>query len=71
MDTVTKTRKDTLKTASMKLVQQVSEATGAFIGNRITDKIKTYVWYEFKKCWKNSYYPRIKQDIFNRLGLVL
>ena len=55
----------------MKLVQQVSEATGAFIGNRITDKIKTYVWYEFKKCWKNSYYPRIKQDIFNRLGLVL
>ena len=39
MDTATKTGIDAAKTASERLVQKTAEATGDFIGNKITDKI--------------------------------
>ena len=39
LDTGTKTGIDVLKSASKKLGHKVAEATGEFIGNKITDKI--------------------------------
>ena len=39
MDTATKTKIDTGKTASKRVVQKTAEATGDLIGNKIADKI--------------------------------
>ena len=39
MHAATKTRLDTLKTASKKAVHKTPEATGEFIGNKIADEI--------------------------------
>ena len=39
MNTTTKTKIDTGKTASKRLVQKTAEATGDLIGNKIADKI--------------------------------
>ena len=39
LDTATKTGLDTQKTASRKLVHKTAEATGEFIGARITDEV--------------------------------
>ena len=39
MDSATKTSKDFVKTASKKVLQKTSEATGDLIGNKIADKI--------------------------------
>ena len=41
MDTTTKTGKDFAKTASKRVVQKTSEATGDLTGNKIADKITT------------------------------
>ena len=38
MDTATKTGIDATKTASKRVVQNIAEATGDFIGNKIADK---------------------------------
>ena len=39
LDTATKTAVDALKTASKKLIYELAEVTGEFIGNKIADKI--------------------------------
>ena len=39
MDTATKTGIDVAKIASKRVVQKTAEATGDFIGNKISDKI--------------------------------
>ena len=39
LDTATKKELDALKTAPKKVVQIAAEATGEFLGNKITDKI--------------------------------
>ena len=39
LDTATKTGLDALKTTSKKVVHQAAKATGAFIGNKIADKL--------------------------------
>ena len=39
MDSATKTGKDFAKTASKRVIQKTSEATGDLIGNKIADKI--------------------------------
>ena len=39
MDTATKTGIDAAKTASRRVVQKTTEATGGLIGNKIADKI--------------------------------
>ena len=39
IDTGTKTGIDVAKTASKRVVQKISEATGDLIGNKIADKI--------------------------------
>ena len=39
MDTATKTRLDSAKTDSKKVVQKTAEATGDLIGNKIADEI--------------------------------
>ena len=39
MYTATKTETDAAKTASERVVQKTTEATGEFIGNKIADKI--------------------------------
>ena len=39
MDTVTKTGIDAAKTASKRVVQKTTEATGDLIGNKIADNI--------------------------------
>ena len=39
MDTATKTRIDTAKTASKRAVYKTAEATGDLIGNRVADKM--------------------------------
>ena len=42
MDTATKTEIDAVKTASKRVVQKTTEATGDLIGNEIADKITSF-----------------------------
>ena len=46
------------KTASKKVVHEVAEATGEFLGNKIADKIlnpKYVIDEKSKKSWRNNY----------------
>ena len=63
MDTPTKTRMDVAKTASKRVVQKTSEATGYLTGNKIADKITSIgkpKEKETKKNRRNLYSTRKK-----------
>ena len=63
MDTATKTGIDAAKTASKRVVQKTSEATGDLIGNKITDKITSIGKAKEKKSRRNrrNLYPTRKK----------
>ena len=63
LDTATKTEIDVAKTASNRVVQKTSGATGDLIGNEIADKISHQVKQKIKKKKtkdKKSTYPQKK-----------
>ena len=69
MNTATKTGLDVTKTASKIAVLKTAEATGELIGNKISEKLwnQNLTWWEFNKCWRNSYPPDKRQEILNEL----
>ena len=72
-DTETKTRIDSAKTASKRVVQKTAEATGGLIGNKIADKITSIDKPKEKEETKEIeeiYIPSAKtQQIINDLRL--
>ena len=53
----TKTGLDVTKTASKIVVLKTAEATAELMGNKISEKLwnQNLTWWEFKRCWRNSY----------------
>ena len=73
MDTATKTGIDEAETASKRVVQKTSEATGNLIGNKIADKItslgKTKSKEKEKKEQEIYIPPEKRQQIIDDLRL--
>ena len=68
IDTATKTGIDEAKTASKRVVQQTSEATGDLIGNEIADKIIS-IGKPKEKLEEIYIPPEKKQQIIDDLRL--
>ena len=73
MDTATKARIDAAKTASKRVVQEITEATGDVIGNKIADKItsigKSKEKEKAKKAGEMYIPPEKRQQIIDDLKL--
>ena len=71
MDTATKAGMDAAKTASKRVVQKTSQATGDLTGNKIADKTISLGKQRVKKKKKDMKYtyPRKRQEIIDDLYL--
>ena len=69
MDTPTKTRMDVAKTASKRVVQKTSEATGDLTGNKIADKITSIGKQKTKQIEEIYISPEKRQQIIDDLRL--
>ena len=71
MDTATKTRIDSAKTTSKRVVQKTAEAAGELIGNKIADKIASMGKPKEKETKKQEIYipPEERQQIIDDLRL--